>query len=299
MNPNFVVIGLPSSGKTTFLAALWHMMEADEVDCRLRVDRCVGDLTYLNSIAESWRTFTKVPRTSQIGDQTVAIDFVDNRTNAKGRATFPDLAGETFDIQVETRRCRISFVESFHSDDGIMLFISVDSKQDGLSIVELNSMLPPGADIESTSEEADTQPLSQVAPLQAAEAQPLEWVPKKIPSQVRIVQLLSDILRDPFTLRQRRVAIILSAWDVVEAMNLTPQQWLAANMPLVDQFLKTNSADFVAQVYGVSAQGVSLDDARAVDQVANMIPSQRVSIINGAGRSHDITVPLMWLTSPT
>ena len=64
MNPNFVIIGLPASGKTTFLAALWHVIEADETECRLKLNRYEGDLKYLNAIAQAWRTFNKVPRTS-------------------------------------------------------------------------------------------------------------------------------------------------------------------------------------------------------------------------------------------
>ena len=141
--------------KTTFLAALWHLIEADETDCRLKLDRYEGNLKYLNSIAEAWRTFKKVPRTSQVvGDIDIAIHFVDSHTQAKGRAFFPDLAGETFDVQVESRRCRPVFLKNVDGDDGILLFISSDSKQDNLSIVELNSMMPP----------EDPEPMAQEVP---------------------------------------------------------------------------------------------------------------------------------------
>src|SRR5260370_11015765 len=79
MNPNFVIVGLPGSGKTTFLAALWHIIEADETDCRLKLDHYEGDLKYLNSIAQAWRTFKKVPRTSQVGDVDVVIQLSTRR----------------------------------------------------------------------------------------------------------------------------------------------------------------------------------------------------------------------------
>ncbi len=308
MNPNFVVMGLPASGKTTFLAALWHIIEADEVDCRLKLDHYEGDLKYLNGIAEAWRTFKRVPRTSQVGDKDVAIHFIDAQTNAKGRAVFPDLAGETFDVQVESRRCRPNFIRNVEADDGILLFISADSRQDSLSIVELNSMMPSedGGPVASATDDGESKSLTANPSLDLGEgaqvsgaSKPGEWLPKKVPGQVRIVQLLSDMLRPPFALRMRRLVVILSAWDVVSSTKLTPEQWLAANMPLVDQFLRTNAEYFTFQIYGVSAQGVSLDDKDAVDRAAKMTSSRRISIVGQTERSHDITAPLVWLISTT
>src|SRR5665213_1382220 len=103
METNFVIMGLPGSGKTTFLAALWHLVEAEEISCRLKLGSYKGDLTYLNRIAEAWRTFQKVPRTSQIGDTDVTINLTNRETGVQGSVFFPDLAGETFDAQVEAR----------------------------------------------------------------------------------------------------------------------------------------------------------------------------------------------------
>ncbi len=47
-----VIIGLPASGKTTFLAALWHLVTARDVDTVLRFGTLrVGDAAHLNAIA--------------------------------------------------------------------------------------------------------------------------------------------------------------------------------------------------------------------------------------------------------
>jgi len=294
MNSNFVIIGLPGSGKTTFLAALWHLVEADETACRLKLGHYSGDLKYLNSIAEAWRTFQKVPRTSQVGDTDIVIRLRDTKTGATGDAFFPDLAGETFDLLVESRRCSPAVFQNTQSDDGILLFISADSKQDGLSIVELNSMIPV------------VDPLSQQKPIQSPTTDAskdretddlVEWEAKKIPAQVRIAQILSDLTRTPFTPRRRKIVVVLSAWDVVASMGMTPLAWLAAQMPLVDQFLRSNKDLFETQVFGVSAQGVSLDDGEAIGRVAKMTPSHRILIVGQHESGHDITEPLAWLIS--
>jgi hypothetical protein len=287
MQADFVIMGLPASGKTTFLAALWHLIGADETSCRLMLDQYKGDLEYLNRIAEAWRTFQPVPRTSQIGDVDVTIHLVDRDTGVRGTAFFPDLAGETFDTQVEARRCRSAFINDVDDDDGLLFFISADKKEDDLSVLELNNRLPGGrAGQGSAQSENAEEPQSST-----------EWEPKYVPGQVRVVQLLSDLLCSPFTPRRRRLAVLISAWDLATEMGLSPQQWVAAHMPLLEQFLRTNTESFEYVIYGVSAQGVRLEDEQAVDEAAKLLPSRRIQIVGPEGDGHDLTLPLVWLMS--
>ncbi|WP_186014744.1 hypothetical protein [Burkholderia gladioli] len=291
MKANFVIMGLPASGKTTFLAALWHLIEADQTDCRLKLDRYEGDLKYLNSISQAWRTFKPVPRTSQVGDVDVAIYLKDSETGAKGRAFFPDLAGETFDTQVEARRCRPKFLSNVDDGDGILFFISTNLTQDGLSIVELNQMMPPEVDTEAQTETQDTI---------SAPAQPpqfAEWAPKMIINQARIVQILTDLQRLPFTVHRRRLAILISAWDLLGNTTSTPDQWLEGNLPLVYQFIRSNADAFEVKVYGISAQGIDLGNEAAVAEAGKLPASARISILGDNGKGHDITTPLVWLMS--
>jgi hypothetical protein len=295
MNANFVIMGLPASGKTTFLAALWHLVEAGETECRLKMDDYRGDLSYLNRIADAWRSFKTLPRTSQVGDTDtdVTIYLQDTETGVKGMAFFPDLAGEIFDLQVEERRCRPEFVEQVGNDDGILFFINADVKEDSLSVTELNARLP----------EVGVAEIEPIAVLPAEDGNGAtasfsrEWEPKLLPAQVRIVQLLSDLIQPPFTPRNRRLAVLISAWDLTRDQGLAPKRWLAEHMPLVDQFLRTNSKSFKHEVYGVSAQGVRLEDEVAVDEAAKLTPSRRIQIVSTEGEGHDLTAPLVWLMS--
>ena len=289
MSSNFVIMGLPASGKTTFLAALWHLIESDETDCCLELETYQGDLSYLTLIAEAWRTFKPVPRTSQVGDRHVTIQLRNRETNVSCAAFFPDLAGETFDRQVEDRRCRLEFIEDVSVDDGILFFINADVQEDTLSVTELNSRIPitsTDAGIDVGEVRGDKTPILL-----------REWEPKHLPAQVKIVQLLSDFMRPPFVPCSRRLAILISAWDLTHGMNLTPQDWLGVHMPLVAQFLRANGEFFKHRVYGVSAQGVSLYDDTAVDAAADLEPSHRIKIVGSGGEGHDLTEPLVWLMS--
>lgn len=289
MNPSFVIMGLPASGKTTFLAALWHLVESEETDCRLTIDGYRGSYRYLNSIADSWREFGKLSRTSQTGDTEVEINLHDQVTGARGTALFPDLAGEVFDLQVEERRCKSDFVIQADAEDGILFFVNSNVKEDTLSITEYNNRLPP----EFRYETGDADSLDK----DGQPATPIEWEPRFLPDQVRIVQLLSDLIRPPFTLRARKLVVIISAWDLVRDQHLTPDQWLAKNMPLAHQFLRTNGQSFVYRVYGVSAQGVSLDDSPGVEEIGKLPASRRVEIVGHGDAEHDLTAPLVWLMS--
>ena len=73
MSPQYHwILGLPRSGKTTFLAALWHVIDAGEVATKLVLDKLVGDHVYLNDRSR-WRRCEEVPRTSMAAETKVAI----------------------------------------------------------------------------------------------------------------------------------------------------------------------------------------------------------------------------------
>lgn len=303
----FAILGLPASGKTTFLAALWHLIESGETPSQLKLLRYEGDKAYLSLIAEAWRKFEKVPRTSQHGETSVVIELAHANTGEEAVIHFPDLAGESFDVQIENRRCRPEYIEQIAQEEGILLFITANTKEDDLSIVELTQRLPPGL----IGPAAPGQPArGQAAPQLPAPAGPdpggneraqpsaAEWQPKDVPAQVRIVQLLTDLGAPPFATRRRKLVVIISAWDLTAGSGATPSSWLASNMPLVDQFLQTNRAAFDYKLYGISAQGVRLDDHAAVEEAANDLASRRIRVVaDDATETNDLTTPIIWLMS--
>lgn len=74
-----VVMGLPGSGKTTFLAALWHVVTAEDVPTKLKFSHlAAGSQKHLNEIASRWRDAQQQDRTFLLGLKMVQMNLKDN-----------------------------------------------------------------------------------------------------------------------------------------------------------------------------------------------------------------------------
>src|SRR4051812_40467330 len=93
---NLLVIGLPGTGKTTFLAALWHVAESEEIPDSLRLLRISDDARHLNSIKNDWQLFRPVGRSIVAPAQHASLLVRDPVQGAEGEIVFPDLSGESF-----------------------------------------------------------------------------------------------------------------------------------------------------------------------------------------------------------
>lgn len=278
------ILGLPKSGKTTFLAALWHVLDAGEIDARLKLKRLVGNHKYLNTIVEAWRRCEEVPRTSAAAEEIVSIYVEDKDRSGEIVLSFPDLSGETFERQFEFRTCSEDYVDGFETDGGVLLFLNADRELEGLSIVDLPT---DGGDVGAvdTAQEAQVREEEQLPP----------WSAKAVPEQAQLVDLLQMLQEQPFLRKKRRLAVVISAWDVITDATLTPARWLTRERPLLAQYLRHNSASFEVQVYGLSAQGAGFSAENKARLLA-LTPSERIKCVSPTATNHDITAPLIWLS---
>jgi hypothetical protein len=100
--------------------------------------------------------------------------------------------------------------------------------------------------------------------------------------------------------QQLNIAVIISAWDTIintpdpKYSTLTPSQWIGKEMPLLEQFLETNSDLFNSKCFGVSAQGG--DYKTDTDHLnSHDLPSKRIIVQVDSEISKDITLPIRWL----
>src|SRR6185369_7165301 len=99
-----LTIGLPKSGKTTFIAALWHVVDSKELEDSLQIKSLPEDRTYLHDIRSKWIACKDLERTTLDGAKDISLDITDVATGKEFIFHFPDLSGEMFELNFESRK---------------------------------------------------------------------------------------------------------------------------------------------------------------------------------------------------
>lgn len=249
MSTEILVVGLPSAGKTTFLAALWHVLHSEEIPGALRLSSLSGDAEYLNSIKDEWIQYAPVTRTSQQAERMTQINLIDPSSKSQCELVIPDLSGETYRHQWTERVWTEAFEKLASGASALMVFLHPDQMIEPIEIAEAKKLLP--------DEESD-DPEGKSGTAEGTSIQPI-WEPERAASVVQLVdvlQFISDNLR-----RRFRVSVIVSAWDLLKDTKYkTPEQYVEAKVSFLQQFLESNPELFDFKIYGVSAIGCSLDN---------------------------------------
>lgn len=280
------ICGFPESGKTSYLAALWHLVTTAAEPTALRFESLRdGDATHLNELAKRWRNGLKQKRTEIPSSKLVSMNLTDASDQIM-RLTLPDLSGESYQMMFEDRECSPSVAKTFENSDGMLLLIHADKIKQPQMVVTVV---------------AQSQRLGSGIP----EGQEIEWSANLAPTQVQLVELLQLLTRDPLSVRFRRVAIVLSAWDKVEDEGRAPDAFLAERLPLLQQYLESRLDGWEWCVYGVSAQGGEYEkegeplkgrDLKKLNELKSLDePSMRIKVISEGKSSSDLTEPIAWL----
>ena len=273
-----LIVGLPASGKTTFVAALWHVIASQEVGGALALETLDAPVDHLNLLRGRWLRFEETFRTSSSAEAIATIKIRARDGNPATEIIVPDLAGESIRRGLIDRRWVKSFAELVRGSTGVLLFIHPENLIGSWTILEAMETIgenewacPSG----STSEEAAST----------------DWSPEAIETQVMLVDLLQHLCGH-IEKERFRLAVIVSAWDLVQSQEL-PRDWLAKELPLLDQFLISADSRLDFRVYGVSAQGGQLPDD--FDRLtACSKSSDRIQVVLDGLPSHDITAPIRW-----
>jgi len=277
-----VVLGLPSSGKTTYLAALWHVMTADEVDVGLKLVHLRGEgMEHLHLLVDRWLRAKAQERTTEVKSRTVTMTLR-KKTGEEFELHFPDMAGESFQRMWEARECDPSVAAQLRSR-GVVLFIHANKYKAPTWVVD------------------ETQQNKALGIVPEHE-QPVAWKPENSPTQVQLVDLLQSLQSASLDAGPRRLAVVLSAWDKAAAEGHDPEAYMERHFPLLRQYLENGlSEGWTWTVFGVSAQGGEYDedDKPPREEAQRMrevnIPSQRIKVVTEGVQSHDLTEPLTWL----
>lgn len=281
-----LVIGMPASGKSTYIGALRHLLVADEVPAELALAALAEDEAHLNRLEEEWLSCRVVQRTKPATEGWVKLKVRDRSTGAEATLTIPDMRGEAFEQPAVIGQCQKDLHDALMLADGILLFTNADHEDDTLMIDSFGDMFPDQDDREEECGEEEVN-------------EPKPFKPENMPEEVKIVEFLQVANCRPQLPRLRKIAVIASAWDVIDpASNITPETWLKISRPMLEQFLAANSDLWDPRIYGISAQGGKLPDKKEqLERVKR--PSERVRVVGHEASPHDLTAPLRWLMVAT
>jgi len=273
---NLLFIGLPGSGKTTFLAALWHVLSDRSSATSLKLTKLGGDRAYLNQITKEWRECSQVLRTNLQAEQVVVL-HLDGEGFGAFDLSIPDLAGEAFKQQLSDRRMSRHHDTFVQEATGVMLFLHPDvQKGTQLTVARRLEAELPGAHEEAAGAGVDNT-----------------WSPELLPTQSKLVELLQFLLER--TQRKLRVAVVVSAWDLVDELG-APHEFVARELPLLQQFLEVNDELFEYSVFGVSAQGGDITVAAEKQTLLELDDAlKRIKVRQEQQTSQDVTKPIAWL----
>jgi hypothetical protein len=301
-----VMIGLPESGKTTFLAALWGAIgePADGDGTELRLRELPQARQYLNAVYTTWLRCEPLTRTwlnTKVPDVVLDLESADL---AGLRLAVPDVPGEGFDRIWEEREWPARLTDLVQKADALLLFVRGDKVvfAHPLDASERDDDDPPQTEAIERPATTAPQPGPSTAPAPPgtdapARAKARPWDPKLSPTQVKLVQLVQEIAERSAT--RLPMVVVVSAWDVTVEDGLTPAEWLAINLPLLEQFLTANAERFPYSVIGLSGQGGDIAVPEEAERLRAITPpSQRIMVDDGDVRDRDITRPLRWLSTP-
>jgi hypothetical protein len=313
MIPSVVVIGVPDSGKSSFIAALSHILEFKEIETALTLARLPDEAKYLHEMRSEWEGCQPFERT-KAGVHPITFNLVDSE-GSRIDLSFPDIAGEEFDRQWSSRIWNTDFLEAIEHATSVLLFLNVKtfrkpfSKADEAALqgaaLELEEDIDGEVPAEQPSPSEVVDPGAAIAKLVSSQTSentatevkdPTLWKPEDADEQAKLVdilQALADFVPD----RRWRLGIVISAWEIIHnsKRKVTPRAWLK-NVQLLHQYLESNPESFDVGVFGVSAQGGDPEkEAQKLQQIET--PSLRVLVVADKYEGHDLTRVISWAMS--
>ena len=299
--------GLPETGKTTFLAALYHVVESGEVAGSLQiVDGALfeNDRNYIQTQRERWIDFGKVERNKADVQGPILLTLTYAGARSDIRLDLPDLSGETFRQHVEERVVGKSFLERLARTSGVLLFINPDNVREPFTIAQADCALDAGNDEERQEGSASLPPHPESddsVPLPDSPSdEDSTFDPRDCCTAVKLVDLLQLMSRG-LQVAPLPVAIIVSAYDTLKnspRYKDDPERYVREKLALLDQYLRANTDRYTHRIFGVSAQGGSYtNDAERSTMVSKELASERIEVrpIPATSR-HDISYPIRWLS---
>jgi hypothetical protein len=275
--PRLVFLGLPRTGKSTYLGAFWALIQSP-VETSVRESRFSGDRSYVQRLAEQVARGEELDRTALDSEEELAVE-VTFGSDGIAELVIPDTSGEALRVLAERRVWYPRLLSACREATAILMFVHPER----LRLPERILVGSAGEALAWEREDVDFH-----APEESRfEAHRHACTAAEL---VDVFENLSDVWRDR---RPLRVGVVVSAWDRVGGdPKPTPYEWLSAWLPAVVSTLEANRdiADF--EVFGVSAQGGPLEARAELLELGEIC--DRVFAEDRHGRPISLVEPIRW-----
>lgn len=274
------MIGMPSSGKTTYLASLCRLLihGGQETEWKLDIKDVPEGFERVRKMIKNLNSYQIVERTQGSDFYNIELNLY-NQDQKCVRFVVPDSSGEIFRDLVYDRRMPLNIINQIIKSDMLLFFINVKTM-----IPEKRIKLNEKSAIKKVNEKQgflDTK----CGEMEEKEQQ-------KFNNQSALVELLHSITYlVPHSLKIR---FVISAWDLVEKEfekdKVTPEEYIKSELPLLNQYLMYNSKTIVYDIWGVSAQGGDFDDEEDLLRLQSDKGEDYICVVNSeANKSKDLT----------
>lgn len=267
-NKRCLAIGLPDTGKTSYISAFWAIEKDGNTDHHLTFEKYPADTSYLDSMAAMWLDQTNVQR-SQINITDLTFDLISMETSSQVQMTIPDFKGERFKLILQNEI--VEEVDNWLKQaDCLLFFLSPNAEKKFNE--EYYGMIP--------QEKQSYQPLA-------------EFTVDAIDEWIQNVELLKYIHE---TRGDMKIAFCVSKWDTMMSKQINVEDWIKQEHRFFYTFVKYHFDKY--KYFGVSAQGLDYNHRHGMTEakVSELTNQRRRAFVSsGKNRDYDITLPLSWL----
>jgi hypothetical protein len=279
VSPKLLVLGGPSSGKTTYRAQLSQRIEHKPGELTLL--KSVGDRSAIDGEVERLLQGLQPMHTHSDTYHSTSFGVVD-RSGRQFVLEFADYGGEQVRRMANSNAVPTAWVDRAKGSDFWLLFLRIDNIRSTKSFMTdpVATDPQPAASVESLSAEASTE-MGAIETLQ------------------RLLFVRGAALQ--FPIAAPRLAIALSCWDELPEpeRTLRPADLLQQRAPLLAHFLKANWQPEHLQTWGLSSTEEPLPETIPNEEFIRKGAEHVGFIVQANGkRSPDLTIPIAWLLAP-
>ena len=281
MVKKYYIIGLPSSGKTTFLAALGYVLNMSDKNA-IVLSSC-SDSEYINNISEQWSSCKRMEHT-----HIEALEEIRMKVRESGgdeyELVLPDRAGELFKKKYKSGHSEVELHTALRENEKILLFVNPALICPEPMIGNISKKYREFKKGEIISQPSETE----------AENGSSDSSGFALGDQAEHVELLQSILASE--LPSIHITIVISAWDAFMGSEeiKKPEDTLYQCLPLLWQVIESHKNTLHVSYWGISAQGGNWDDPEEKETLLNKPWQERAFAVDSDGnRINDITKILL------